>query len=552
MDHAAVSALEAGVGTHHGALPRPFLNAVEELLDARRLSVVVASPTLAQGIDLACSVLLFRSLRRYENSEWVAISPAEFANVVGRAGRAYVDLDGISVLPTFDARSRQALHQLFGKLIERSKGQRLRSGLALLISQIAKMLIRKLGVPQGDLMEYVLNNRDLWADSRLAAVENENAEDDNEDSYEEHAADLDVAIFSLVEPLDLEVDTLSEVLDATLQSSLWQRTLDHYSQEVKDTEREVLRSRAEWLWNTTTTGQRVACFNSGLGRKPGLFLHEQLDSLIDILVEFQAAVAANEEEATGNAAVRFAENAMAESFFAVRRLPENWEKALESWVRGVAFAEILDSRKARDAHRTQVFVQEGVVFKLVWAAEAVRVQAVASGHSRAEELGDGPAFALTYGVPSIPAALLCQMGFSSRVGAVWVTRQLSASFSDMDGVRGWLQENDALLSLQEFWPSEDLHLLWIQTSAPTTAEYPRPWKHATHTISVDWKNTPAPLNSVVRVIPGTGNSSIICGADLVPIGTAELPFDPHGAAPQREGRVKRKGASRVLWEGLMK
>jgi replicative superfamily II helicase len=54
--HPAVRALEVGVGTHHGA-PRPFLNAVEELLDERRLSVVVASPTLAQGIDLACSVL---------------------------------------------------------------------------------------------------------------------------------------------------------------------------------------------------------------------------------------------------------------------------------------------------------------------------------------------------------------------------------------------------------------------------------------------------------------------------------------------------------------
>jgi hypothetical protein len=66
-DHPAMRALEIGVGTHHGALPRPFLSAIEELLDSRRLSIVVASPTLAQGIDLACSVLIFRSLQRYEN-----------------------------------------------------------------------------------------------------------------------------------------------------------------------------------------------------------------------------------------------------------------------------------------------------------------------------------------------------------------------------------------------------------------------------------------------------------------------------------------------------
>lgn len=529
-DHAAVRALEAGVGTHHGALPRPFLNAVEELLDARKLSVVVASPTLAQGIDLACSILIFRSLQRYEDGEWVAISPAEFSNVVGRAGRAYVDLDGISVLPTFDPQSRPKLHQIFNQLIERSKGQRLLSGLALLISQMAKMLMRKLGVPKDAFVEYVLNNGDLWDDPRLASGDDDDTEDDEKDSYEDHAADLDVAILSLVEPLDLDVDDLAEMLDTTLQSSLWQRTLDHHNQEIKDIEREVLRSRAQWLWNTTTTGQRVACFNSGLGRKPGLFLHEQLDPLIDILVDFQTAVAADDEDAAGLAAVQFAEIAMTEPFFAVRRLPENWQGVLASWVSGVAFADILDSRNARDAHRTQVFVQEGVVFKLVWAAEAVRVQAIATGHARAEELGDGPAFALTYGVPSIPAALLCQMGFSSRKGAVWVSREQSAVFTDMDGLRGWLQENDGLLSLAEFWPSEDYYLLWTQASAPTTTDYPKPWKHGSYIVSVDWKNAPAPANSVVRVIAGKDHSSTICGADLAPLGMAELPFDPHGAA----------------------
>ena len=112
-DHVAVRALEVGVGTHHGALPRPFLNAVEELLDARRLSVVVASPTLAQGIDLACSVLIFRSLKRFEGGQLAPISAAEFSNVVGRSGRAFVDLDGISVLPTFDATKRAGRHQVF-------------------------------------------------------------------------------------------------------------------------------------------------------------------------------------------------------------------------------------------------------------------------------------------------------------------------------------------------------------------------------------------------------------------------------------------------------
>src|ERR1019366_1285661 len=224
-EHPAVRALEIGVGTHHGALPRPFLNAIEELLDARRLSIVVASPTLAQGIDLACSVLIFRSLKRYEEGAWVAISPAEFANVVGRPGRAYVEPYGIAVLPTFDTQTRSQQHFIFGELVEKSRGQRLLSGLAQLIWRISELLGQKLGVPKDKLLEYVLNQHDLWEDTRLAA---EGAagddEDEVEDSLEKHIADLDVALLSLIEPLGAQVAQLATILDDVLKDSLWKRT----------------------------------------------------------------------------------------------------------------------------------------------------------------------------------------------------------------------------------------------------------------------------------------------------------------------------------------
>lgn len=546
--HPAVRALEVGVGTHHGALPRPFLNAVEELLDTRRLSIVVASPTLAQGIDLACSVLIFRSLKRYENGEWVRISLAEFANVVGRAGRAYVDLDGIAVLPTFDAQTRSQQHNLFANLVEKSRGQRLLSGLAKLIWEISKRLTEKLGVPKDRLLEYVLNQHDLWEDARLAAEGEAGDDDEVDDSLERHITDLDVALFSLIEPLDAQVEQLATILDDVLKDSLWKRTLAHLSGPDTELERAVLRSRAEWLWRSTTTKQREACFNSGLGRKPGLFIHEQLDSLVDVLSAFQAAVAVHDGDAAANAAVLLAEQVMGEPFFAVRRLPENWKAALAGWVNGTPFAEILSGRKARDAQRTQGFIQEGIVFHLVWAAEAVRVQAIATGHSRVNELGDGPAFALTYGVPSIPAALLCQMGFASRAGAVWVTRALSASFTDTLGLRDWRRQNDALLTDPDFWASEDHYLLWIQASAPTAAEYPRPWSRGAHTVSVDWIGAlPPAADSLVRIIAGSGRTATICGADLTPLGTAQLPFDPHGAA--LDGRVTTRGKARIMYFG---
>lgn len=158
----------------------------------------------------------------------------------------------------------------------------------------------------------------------------------------------------------------------------------------------------------------------------------------------------------------------------MRKLPSKWEDALADWIKGTPFSETLNWRTARDAQRTQVFVQEGIVFRLVWAAEAVRVQAIATDHVRASELGDGPAFALTYGTPSIPAALLCQMGFSSRVGAVWVVRKLAASFSGMNGAHTWLRQHDALVSTRDFWESDDLYPFGDTPPHPRAQNIPDP------------------------------------------------------------------------------
>jgi superfamily II DNA/RNA helicase len=546
--HAAMRALEIGVGTHHGALPRPFLNAIEELLNDRRLAVVVASPTLAQGIDLACSVLIFRSLRRYEDGEWVPISPAEFSNVVGRAGRAYVDLDGIAVLPTFDGASRAQHHHLYEWLIKKSRGQRLISGLAQLIAGLSKKIAEKLGVNKDAFLEYVLNQHDLWADERLATdADGEEDEEEVEDNLESRLSDLDLAVFSLVEPLETPVDELAAVLDDVLKDSLWKRTLGHVAEGEQELQSALLRSRAQWLWVNTPLEQRKACFFAGLGRKSGLFIYEQIDNLVGILATFQSAVIADDADAVAGAAVAFANEAIAEPFFSVRKLPENWDEALMNWVKGVSFSEILSGRSARDAARTQAFIQDGVVFKLVWAAEATRVQAIAIDHPRKTELGDGPAFVLTYGVPIIPAALLCQIGFASRVGSVWVARELGATFTENRGLNSWLSENDAILSDADFWQSPDHYEMWRHVARPSQAERPQQWNRREYDVRVNWTGAQPRRGSVVRIIPGAGRTAAFCAPDLSPLGVADLRFNPHDAA--LEGRMGSNGSVRVNYFG---
>jgi hypothetical protein len=63
-DHPAVASLKAGVAIHHGRLPSPFLRELEILLSEGVLKVIVASPTLSQGLNLNAAVLLVPALHR--------------------------------------------------------------------------------------------------------------------------------------------------------------------------------------------------------------------------------------------------------------------------------------------------------------------------------------------------------------------------------------------------------------------------------------------------------------------------------------------------------
>src|SRR5262249_25102256 len=143
--------------------------------------------------------------------------------------------------------------------------------------------------------------------------------------------------------------------------------------------------------------------------------------------------------------------------------------------------------------------------------------------------------------------LLCQVGFSSRVGAVWLTRELGATFTDMNELRIWLALQDALLSDPDFWKTEGMFTLWKHTSSPVASDYPRPWSRSSHSVVVDWQATPPAADSRVRIVPGPGRNGTVCSVDLIPLGTAQFVFDPHGAAI--DANVSQDGSISVAYFG---
>lgn len=93
-----IDALERGVAAHHaGALPR-FKEIVESLFQQGLLKVVFATETLALGINMPAKSVVLERLVKWNGDAHVDLSPGEYTQITGRAGRRGIDIEGHAVV----------------------------------------------------------------------------------------------------------------------------------------------------------------------------------------------------------------------------------------------------------------------------------------------------------------------------------------------------------------------------------------------------------------------------------------------------------------------
>lgn len=140
-NHPILQCLKLGVAIHHGALPTAYRKEIERLLRENILKVTISSPTLAQGLNLSATAVIFHSLTR--NRERINVS--EFKNVIGRAGRAYVDVEGLVLYPIFDNHTQRLAN--WEELIGELGGRDMESGLLRLVFTLLLRMHVHLGRP---------------------------------------------------------------------------------------------------------------------------------------------------------------------------------------------------------------------------------------------------------------------------------------------------------------------------------------------------------------------------------------------------------------------
>lgn len=105
--------LEYGVGVHHAGMSEDTRALVEWLTENGLLGVLVATTTIAQGVNFPVSGIVFAS-HRYRTRKFpyrIDMPPQDFWNIAGRAGRVDQGDLGVVALAAQDDVKQQALEQ---------------------------------------------------------------------------------------------------------------------------------------------------------------------------------------------------------------------------------------------------------------------------------------------------------------------------------------------------------------------------------------------------------------------------------------------------------
>lgn len=90
--------LEAGVAAHHAGMVPPFKEAVEACFVRGLVKMVFATETLALGINMPARTVVLEKLTKFTGDHHEFLTPAQYTQLTGRAGRRGIDTEGKAVV----------------------------------------------------------------------------------------------------------------------------------------------------------------------------------------------------------------------------------------------------------------------------------------------------------------------------------------------------------------------------------------------------------------------------------------------------------------------
>ena len=219
--------LNVGVGLHHAGL-LPIVKEVVEMCFAKGLlRVLYATETFAMGVNMPTRSVCFNGLRKNDGNQFRALTPGEYTQMSGRAGRRGLDLQGIVIIICrHEIPDESEVRQvLVGKPIHLESKFRLTYTMLtnLLRSQelqVEQMISRSFGeiipqrLPQHQLIVSQFQNKIIEAKSTISAGCLNCSSGENNDLLNEYQS-----LYSLFRSTNLQL--LRYILQSKYAEKLW-------------------------------------------------------------------------------------------------------------------------------------------------------------------------------------------------------------------------------------------------------------------------------------------------------------------------------------------
>jgi replicative superfamily II helicase len=402
-----------GILCHNADLHSDVRLPLERLMRADKPLVIIATSTLGQGVNLGVSTVIFSTLHQAGS----AVSPRDFWNIAGRAGRAFVDHEGkiLVVLETAGKSQREVLattRSIKRKYFDKERIDHAKSGI---LSSIIKLmeLAEDEGIDFDLLLELITENRMDEIGQEAQAIEDKlgsiddtlltlqtlnNPEGEIDLGWTESFFARSLAFIQAENETSISGDEVSEFLQARIRGIV---------QKVGD-DREK--------WNSIV--------RSGLPLNTDLVIEERLDAIIDLvqdsfendssLVETKIALLSALENILEDLPV------LVENGSTVQSVSK--DEIRSKWLNGAPLSEIFPLENA------SIIITKLYTFNLPWVlngiAKKMRILELDEEAETIEELS----ILVEAGLPSLKKVKIYQAGIRSRSAA----NELGEEFEDDD------------------------------------------------------------------------------------------------------------------------
>lgn len=139
--------LKRGIGIHHSGLLPILKETIEILFQEGLIKVLFATETFSIGLNMPAKTVVFTSVRKFDGVEMRYVTPSEFIQMSGRAGRRGIDDRGIVIMMI-----NETMDPVVAKEIVRGEQDRLNSAFHLGYNMILN-LIRVEGISPEFMLE---------------------------------------------------------------------------------------------------------------------------------------------------------------------------------------------------------------------------------------------------------------------------------------------------------------------------------------------------------------------------------------------------------------